>query len=439
MLVMLPPGRAARALQAAARLILPMALGLVLAACVSDPVPVPPTPEPEPVPADSFPATPTPLPASAATSELGLSGDIVLWHAWNGEDLKLLNSMLDRLQSDHPDLYLDAVHVGPSEVGERLLAAILAGNGPNLLLAPIAQYPNLASENLVQPLNGYMDQVQEANLLPAAWYGNTIASSLVALPAWVETVAMYVNTDLIAPNDVPRTLDDLLVRANLSNSPLLGVYISPFHLSWGFPAHGAVMLDAGYRVVLDQQPGAEAWLTWLHEANQSGGIWLSQDYAELQRAFRHGELPMLIDGSWALDSLVSALGDSLRVMSIPDGPAGPARPFVTSESLFVLAGQSPRNTEASVMAALALIELAANSPHTTRGLPAAQQESEADPRAAREFKALLAQTVPMHVGAGAQVIWDLAQIMFERALAGQEPPADLVARFALMANEQTGR
>ena len=431
-----------------------MALGLVLAACVNEPAPAP---TPEPAPTNSVPATANPLPPPASTPELGLSGDIVLWHSWGGEDLQLLNSMLDRLQSGHPDLYLDAVHVNPSEVGERLLEAILAGNGPSLLLAPIARYPDLAAENLVQPLNGYMDLVQEANLLSSAWYGNTIASSLVALPVWVETVALYVNTDLIAPNEVPRTLDDLLVRANLSASPLLGVYISPFHLGWGFPAHGAVMLDAGYRVVLDQQPGAEAWLTWLREANQSGGIWLSQDYAELQRAFRHGELPMIIAGSWTFDSFVSALGDSLRVLSIPDGPAGPARPFVISESLFVIAGQSPRNTDASVMAALALIELAANSPHTARGLPAAQRESEADPRAVREFKALnqreseadpravrefkalLEQTVPMHVGTGAKVIWDLAQIMFERALAGQEPPADLVARFALMANEQTDR
>lgn len=436
--MMLPQGRAARACRAAAQLILPIALGLVLAACVSEPAPNP-TPEPEPAPTNSDQATAAPLPPPTSTPELGLSGDIVLWHSWNGADLKLLNSLLDRLQSDHPDLYLDAVHVSPSEVRERLLDAILAGNGPSLLLAPITRYPNLASENLVQPLNGYMDRVQQANLLASAWYGNTIASSLVALPAWVETVALYVNTDLIAPNEVPRTLDDLLVRANLSASPLLGVYISPFHLGWGFPAHGAVMLDAGYRVVLDQQPGAEAWLTWLREANQSGGIWLSQDYAELQRAFRHGELPMIIDGSWALDTFVSALGDSLRVLSIPDGPTGPARPFVTSESLFVIAGQSPRNTDASVMAALALIELAANSPHTTRGLPAAQRESEADPRAAREFKALLEQTVPMHVGAGAKVIWDLAQIMFERALAGREPPAELVARFALLANEQTSR
>ena len=435
---MLPQGRAVLAFRAAARLILPVALGLVLAACVREPAP---GPTPEPVLTNSVPATATPLPSSTSTPEpeLGLSGDIILWHSWNGEDLKILRSMLDRLQSDHPDLYLDAVHVGPSEVRWRLLDAILAGNGPSLLLGPIARYPDLASEDLVQPLNGYMDLVQEAHLLSSAWYGNIIASSLVALPAWVETVALYVNTNLIAPDEVPRTLHDLLARANMSDSPLLGLYISPFHLGWGFPAHGAVMLDAGYRVVLDQQPGAEAWLTWLREANQSGGIWISQDYAELQRAFRHGELPMIIDGSWVLDSFVTALGDSLRVLSIPDGPAGPARPFVTSESFFVIAGQSPRDTDASVMAALTLIELAADSPHTTRGLPAAQREFDADPRAAREFKALLEQTVPMHVGAGAKVIWDLAQIMFERALAGQEPPADLVARFSLLVNEQTDR
>ena len=424
-------------MQAAVRLILPMALGLVLTACVGTPAPDP-TPEPTPTRSVAAPPTPLPAPTSTPEPERGLAGDIILWHSWQGADLEILRAILDRLQADHPDLYLDAVHVSPSEVRQRLLDAILAGNGPSLLLSPITRYPDLASEDLVQPLNGYVDLVQEANLLSSAWYGNTIASSLVALPAWVETIALYVNTDLIAPDEVPRTLNDLLVQANLSDSPLVGLYISPFHLGWGFPAHGAVMLDAGYRVVLDQQPGAEAWLTWLREANRSGGIWLSQDYAELQRAFRHGELPMIIDGSWTLDSFDAALGDSLRVQPLPDGPAGPARPFVTSESFFVIAGQSPRDTDASVTAALALIELAADAPPTTRGLPSAQRESEAAPRATREFKALLEPTVPMYAGPGAQVIWNLAQIMFERALAGQEPLADLVARFALLANEQTG-
>ena len=435
---MFPQGMAVRVLRAAARLVLPLALGLSLAACGGGSAPEPASePAPEPAP----PATATPLPEPTPTSEPepGLSADIILWHSWNGEDVKILRSILDRLQADHPGLYLDSVHVNPSEVREHLLDAILAGNGPNLLLTPIARYPDLASEDLVQPLNGYTDRVQEANLLPSAWYGNIVDSSLVALPAWVETVTMYVNTDLLAPAEVPRTLDELLGRADLSDHPLLGLYISPFHLSWGFPAHGAVMLDAGYRVVLDRQPGAEAWLAWLHEANRSGGIWLSQDYAELQRAFRHGELPMIIDGSWALDSFVPALGDSLRVLPIPAGPAGPARPFATTESLFVIAGQSPRNTDASVRTALALIELAAEFPHTTRGLPTAQRASEAGPRAVREFKALLAQTVPMHVGAEAAVIWNLAQTMFEQALAGRESPADLVARFSLLANEQTGR
>ena len=431
---MFPRKMAARVLRATARLVLPLALGLSLTACGVDYAP-------EPTPDRAPTATAIPLPAPSPTPEPDpvLSEDLILWHSWNGEDLKILRSILDRLQADHPDLYLESVYVSPSEVRERLLDAILAGNGPNLLLAPIARYPDLASDSLVQPLSEYMDLVQEANLLRSAWYGNIVDSSLVALPAWVETVSLFINTDLIAPNDVPRTLDDLLDRANLSDQPLLGLYLSPFHLSWGFPAFGAVMLDAGYRVVLDQQPGAEAWLTWLREANQSGGIWISQDYAELQRAFRHGELPMVVDGSWTLDTFVPALGDSLRVLPIPAGPDGPARPFVTSESLFVIAGQSPRARDASVMVALALIELAPDFAHTTRGLPATQRESETGSRTVRELQALLEQTAPMHPGAEARVIWNLTQTLYEQTLAGQEPPAELVARFALLANEQTDR
>ena len=420
----------------AARLILSVAAGLVLMACGRGPEP---TPAAVPTPAAKATPTPEASPAPIPEPERELSGDLVLWHSWQGEDLKLLHSILDRLRAGHPDLYLEVVHVNPSEVPERLLDAILAGNGPSLLLAPIARYPELAAAHLVQPLNGYMDLVQEAGLLPSALFGNIVASSLVALPVWVETITLYVNTDLMAADEVPGTLDDLLTRANVSDHPLLGLYISPFHLSWGFPAFGAVMLDAGYRVVLDQQPGAEGWLTWLREANRSSGIWLSQDYAELQHAFRHGELPMIIDGSWAVDILVTALGDRLRALPIPAGPAGPARPFLTTESLFVVAGLSGQDTDASLMAALAIVELAAETGHTTRGLPAAQRETETGPQAVRDFRGLLDQTVPMYAGADAKAIWDLAQTMFEHALAGRETPVELIARFALLANEQTGR
>ena len=411
-----------------------MAAGLVLTACGRGPAPAS---TPEPVPTQAVQATATPEPTSEP--EHKLSGDLVLWHSWQGEDMEILHSILDRLRVENPDLYLETVHVNPSEVPERLLDAILAGNGPSLLLAPIARYPELAATDLVQPLNGYMDRVQDVGLLPSALFGNIVDSSLVALPVWVETITLYVNTDLMAADEVPGTLDDLLTRANVSDRPLLGLYISPFHLGWGFPAFGAVMLDAGYRVVLDQQPGAEAWLTWLREANRSNGIWLSQDYAELQRAFRHGELPMIIDGSWAVDILVTALGDRLRALPIPAGPAGPARPFATTESLFVVAGLSGRDTDTGVMAALAIVDLAAETGHTTRGLPAAQRETETGPPVVRDFRGLLDQTVPLYAGADAKAVWDLAQTMFEQALAGRETPVELIARFALLANEQTGR
>lgn len=413
-----------------------MAAGLVLTACGRG---IEPAPEAVPTLTAEATAAPESSPAPTSEPERELSGNLVLWHSWQGEDLKLLRSILDRLRADHPDLYLETVHVNPSEVPERLLNAILAGNGPSLLLAPIARYPELAATNLVQPLNGYMDLVQEGDLLPSALFGNIVDSSLVALPVWVETITLYVNTDLMAADEVPGTLDDLLTRANGSDHPLLGLYISPFHLGWGFPAFGAVMLDAGYRVVLDQQPGAEAWLTWLREANRSDGIWLSQDYAELQHAFRHGELPMIIDGSWAVDTLVTALGDRLRALPIPAGPAGPARPFVTTESLFVVAGLSGQDTDASVMAALAIVELAAETGHTTRGLPAAQRATETGPQAVRDFRGLLEHTAPMYAGADAKAIWDLAQTMFEHALAGRATPVELIARFTLLANEQTGR
>lgn len=378
-------------------------------------------------------------PAETSVATRHLTGDIVLWHSWDGEDARVLRSMLDRMQADNPDLYLDAIYVKPFEVQGKLLQAVLSASGPNLLLAPMAQYPDLATDNLVQPLNSYQERVDEVELLASAWYGNVVDGNLVGLPIWVETVALYVNSDLMAPDQAPKTLAEVLQGNSSFENPIIGCYISPFHLSWGFAAFGSVMLDAEQRVVLDQQSQAEEWLAWLRATRQSGAVLYSTNYSELQQAFRLGELPMVIDGSWALDDYVAVLGKKLRVLPIPAGPTGPARPFINTESFFVVAGQSPYESFTSVEAAITLIELAADSGHTSRGFPAASSDFKDPTRAVREFKALLDDTAPMNVGEENRIVWYLVQEMFLKALMGSEPPAELIANFTLLANEQTGR
>ena len=89
------------------------------------------------------------------------------------------------------------------------------------------------------------------------------------------------------------------------------------------------------RVVLDQSTGTAEFLDWLLRAQETPGIFAALDYGMLMDRFKKEEFALLIDGPWSIHELRERFGADLGVAPLPDGPAGPARPWLGADGVFL--------------------------------------------------------------------------------------------------------
>ncbi len=387
---------------------------------------------------DTGPATATPAGAGTEPQPApsSLSGTFLIWHSWIDEDYEALVAILDRIQAEHPQLVLATRFMEAHQIPTQLLNAILRGEGPQLLLAPASRYPELQADELITSFNDVV-QVEDLDpFLSPAIYGLIHDARLMGLPLWTEAVMLYVNTDMMSWSQIPDSTAQWLALAEQADRPWLGLYQNLFYLSWGFPAYGSVLFDADFRVVLDQSAGAAAFLTWLAAASAAPGIEVSDDYDALKQAFLNQELAMLVDGPWNLTEYSLVLGDALRVRELPDGPAGAARPWLTSEAIYLVAGQSPSQRLASARIALRMTDSEQILIETAHRLPAVQNRMNIGPEPVQTFRALLADTQHMAHRPEMASVWRQGQDMLDRAVAGEPDTEALTAQFTLLVNEE---
>ena len=246
--------------------------------------------------------TPTPEPA----------GRIVLWHSWGSGDGDALAAILSDFQTKYPQVTVDTLFVADTDLPKAYADAVLAGSGPDLVLAPTWWLSDFVDLGVVQPLDMSVDAATLDGYWPAAVDNLRWDGQLYGLPTDFELVSLFVNTAL-APGGAPATTADMLAQAQAAPTQGAGLYNSLYHLFWGLPAYGGRLFDDNGVVVLDQGGDVGGYLTWLRQMSQTPGSYVDTDYGMLLDRFKKGEFAYFVDGPWAIDELSAALGPSLAV------------------------------------------------------------------------------------------------------------------------------
>ncbi len=264
-----------------------------------------------------------------------IDGRVVLWHSWSGADGDALAAILTDFQERYPNLTVDTLFVAYDELPQTYADAVAEGGGPDLVFAPNWWLRDLVDVESVQPLDELVDSSTLERFWPAAVDNLRVDGRLYGLPVNVDLVALYVNQGLIAPQAIPLTTDDWLALVAKNPEAGVGFYTNLYHLYWGIPAFGGALMGEEGRVVLDGNPGAADFLTWLQEMDRTQGNFVDLDYGMLLDRFKKGEYPFFVDGPWAAAELREVIGDDLIVTTLPAGPAGPAQPWLSADGLFV--------------------------------------------------------------------------------------------------------
>ena len=156
-------------------------------------------------------------PASTTASGGSTSGVVDLtWQTmWSGNTLTLLNEMVDKFNSTHPDIHVTEENI-PSATGDaKLQSEIAAGDAPDVFTEWNPVLGQYAASGEIQSLAPY-ETGKYANLsswlYPIAAAGGTYNGTLYALPMGMNSWALYYNKSMLTAAGIsspPTTLAEL--------------------------------------------------------------------------------------------------------------------------------------------------------------------------------------------------------------------------------------
>ena len=375
-----------------------------------------------------------PAPASEATT-------IELWHSWTGSEGDALTQILTRFQQERPNIRVQSHFVAYGDLAQAYTEAASAGGGPDLLMAPGWWLRQLAADDLLLPLETWVSAQERARFIPAAVENLSWRGQLYGLPTHYELVALYFNRRLLADGKLPAATDDIIDLAQASPSQGIGIYTNFYHLFWAIPAYGGALFDENGRVVLDQSTGTTQFLNWLLRAQQTPGIFTALDYGMLMDRFKKEEYALFIDGPWSIKELRERFGADLGVAPLPGGPAGPARPWLGADGVFLNAAVPAERQEHALTLARHItgVESASLLAQIAGRLPAHKDADIGGDALLTGFSFQAATALPLPHLAEMDEVWGYAEEMIAQALDGAAAPEEAVLQAATLINEANGK
>jgi arabinogalactan oligomer/maltooligosaccharide transport system substrate-binding protein len=277
-----------------------------------------------------------------AQDDAELSGSLLLWHGWTGAEADALNNeVLPAWEAANPGVTIETLAVPFDQLRAKYETESATGGGPDLLIGPLDWVGGLATAELIQPLDGLVDQAVLNTYLPSTLEALTFNDQLYGLPESFETVALYYNKTLVP--EPPATTADLatMSAAIADENPdnygfaLFSNFYHPAGYLFGF---GAQLFDENNMSALNS-PETVNFLTWLQEFTAQPGVFQQNDDAGISSLFKEGRAAMVINGPWALGDYTGTLGaENVGVAPLPaiteNGDAPPA-PFLGMKHIMI--------------------------------------------------------------------------------------------------------
>ncbi|MCY4465209.1 MAG: ABC transporter substrate-binding protein [Chloroflexi bacterium] len=290
------------------------------------------------------------LPLSAVSAQNpDCEGDVTLtyWHHWGGNRIPLMEEQVADFENHNPGICVDNVFLPWDNRLQNLLAAIAAGNPPDVTMFGRHDLPFFAATESIIPLDDYMaaDGIDSAIFHPSEFAGTQFNGKtwLLPLPGGGAFAIAWYNADHLAEAGIesfPETWDEMLAVAEaltIGDGSFLervgfnanGVTGFPF-LAW-LNANGQTWISDDLRsITINNEAGIETleFMQAMTEINY--GIEELNAFWEMSGEFDQGPLIQGLvsiesNGSWTLFQLEDhAETLNYDVAPIPYGPSGSA-------------------------------------------------------------------------------------------------------------------
>lgn len=140
---------------------------------------------------------------------------ITFWYLWSGDAAENLEKVISSYNAQSEDYYVEGLSVGDSQ---KIIAAMAAGNGPDITDDFMGNLGTYANAGIMEPLDSYIESTgyDIDDFVPAAVDACRVDGTLYAMPLNINFMALFYNKTLLAQagyTEPPKTLEELYEMA----------------------------------------------------------------------------------------------------------------------------------------------------------------------------------------------------------------------------------
>jgi maltose/maltodextrin transport system substrate-binding protein/arabinogalactan oligomer/maltooligosaccharide transport system substrate-binding protein len=251
-------------------------------------------------------------------------------------------AVINEIAGDFTDEYGVEVEVQQfqfDEIRQQFIQTAPTGEGPDVIIGAHDWLGEMVTNGVISPVDlAGLEEEFNTNGITAFTYDGT----LYGVPYAIDNIAFFRNVDLVP--EAPATWDEVrAISEELAEQDVFGYMIQqrdPWHSYPLFSAFGGYVFGfeegVGYNpedVGLDSE-GAIAAYEFAGNLIADGLMPSGLEQESMWSLFAEGEGAMMMTGPWALETLRES-GVNFEVSRIPDGPGGPARPFLSARGFMI--------------------------------------------------------------------------------------------------------
>lgn len=236
---------------------------------------------------------------------------ITVWHYWDGANADAFDAAVQRYQSSHADVKINAVNVPGGELLTKLQTAATSGKLPTIAFTDLVWVPQLASTGKLIDLAPALKAAGlDSDIYPSMLSFGKSGDKQLSIPVSSNTLGYMYNKALfrdagLNPDKPPTTWDELVAAADTikqkTGKPGYEIFTQPGDngegVTWNFQVNlwqaGGEFLNAdNTKAAFNSAAGAQALQFWVDLIAKHGaplGPW---------GAFEKGQAASAQEGSW---------------------------------------------------------------------------------------------------------------------------------------------
>ena len=277
------------------------------------------------------------LPALLLSSRVAVANDVLLWHAYRGDEQLAIEAVVDAFRRAHPEISVRVLAVPDESYTNKLVTAIPRGNGPDVFIAAHDQTGSWVDNRIIAALDDFVATEDLARYHPLTVEALRYQERLYGLPLAYKSPVLFYNKKLISepPADTD-ALFALLEKLTDKERQKYGLVYEEtnlfFHSAWLHGFDGHIFHPETGQVDLANAGNAASFL-FARRLMQY--LPHRVDGARISKLFNDGDAAMVINGPWFMAQLGKDLDYGVAPLPFINETGRWAAPFVTAEGLFL--------------------------------------------------------------------------------------------------------